>query len=116
MLKRTFDLLCSALTLLVLSPMMLAIAILIKLSDRGPVFYRGLRTGRFGRPFRVYKFRTMVLGAEARQAELESCNEMTGPVFKMRDDPRVTRIGRFLRRFSLDAIRRATRRAAQFVP
>jgi lipopolysaccharide/colanic/teichoic acid biosynthesis glycosyltransferase len=91
MLKRTFDLLCSALALLVFSPVMLAIALLVRLSDRGPVFYRGLRTGRFGKPFRVYKFRTMVVDAEK-----------LGGSSTAADDPRVTRFGKSLRKYKLD--------------
>ncbi len=93
MLKRTFDLLCSSLGLLVLSPPMLAIALLIKRSDGGPVFYRGLRAGRFGKPFRVYKFRTMVPNAE----------KIGGPL-TADEDPRVTRLGKFLRKYKLDEL------------
>jgi lipopolysaccharide/colanic/teichoic acid biosynthesis glycosyltransferase len=89
--------------LVLLSPVMLVAAILIKLSSaRGPVFFRQERVGINGRRFTLYKFRTMVVGAEHIKSQLLHMNEMDGPVFKMRDDPRVTRLGRFLRRSSID--------------
>jgi len=93
MLKRMFDLLCSALALLVLSPLLLAIALLLKLWDRGPIFYRGLRTGRFGKSFRVYKFRTMVPDAE-----------QIGGSSTAGEDPRITRLGKLLRKYKLDEL------------
>ena len=83
---------------------MLAIAVIIKLTSRGPVVFAQERYGLNKRRFRMYKFRTMVPDAEKRQAELESLNEAQGPVFKIRDDPRITRIGRILRKTSLDEL------------
>ncbi|HTV43072.1 MAG TPA: sugar transferase [Candidatus Sulfotelmatobacter sp.] len=80
------------------------IAIAIKVSSRGPVFFKQQRSGQNGRPFTLYKFRTMVTNAEQYKHELEAMNEMRGPVFKLTNDPRVTRVGRFLRKFSLDEL------------
>jgi lipopolysaccharide/colanic/teichoic acid biosynthesis glycosyltransferase len=90
--KRSVDLLFSALGLVLISPLLLLIALVIKLDSDGPVFYRGVRTGRYGKPFRIWKFRSMLLGSESRGGT-------TG-----KDDPRVTRIGRFLRRYKLDEL------------
>jgi len=103
-LKRAFDLVASLLLLLVLSPLLLAIAIAIKTSSRGPIIYRSVRPGIGGRPFECFKFRTMYENAERRQQELETRNEKSGAIFKMREDPRVTRPGRWLRRWSLDEL------------
>jgi exopolysaccharide biosynthesis polyprenyl glycosylphosphotransferase len=80
------------------------IAIAIKLSSRGPIFFRQQRSGQNGRPFTLYKFRTMVTNAEQYKHELEAMNEMRGPVFKLTNDPRVTPVGRFLRKYSLDEL------------
>lgn len=102
--KRAVDLVGSAAGLLVLSPLLLAIAVAVKLDSPGPVFYPWRVVGKGGRPFVGYKFRTMEQGADGRKAELMEANEMSGPVFKMRDDPRVTRIGSVLRRYSLDEL------------
>ena len=102
--KRSFDLMGAVLLLLVLSPLMLVAALAIKLSSRGPVFYRSMRPGIGGRPFACLKFRTMVMGAEQLQDDLEQHNELGGAIFKMRADPRVTHAGRFLRRWSLDEL------------
>ncbi len=103
-LKRTFDLLLSVVALIVLSPVLLMIALAIKLSSRGPVIYSSVRPGIAGKPFFCLKFRTMREHAEQIQDELEPLNELSGALFKIRDDPRMTRIGRFLRRFSLDEL------------
>ena len=103
-LKRTFDLVGATLLLAVLSPVMILAALSIKLSSRGPVFYRSHRPGIGGRCFPCLKFRTMVAGAEQLQDRLEEHNEMGGALFKMRDDPRVTAAGRFLRRTRLDEL------------
>ena len=109
-LKRAFDVAFSALVLVLLSWLFLVIAIAIKLDDpSGPVFFRQKRVGRLGgdrKPveFGMYKFRSMVPDAEERLGELEGLNEKTGPVFKIKDDPRVTRVGRFLRKTSLDEL------------
>ncbi|MEE8586761.1 MAG: exopolysaccharide biosynthesis polyprenyl glycosylphosphotransferase, partial [Acidobacteriota bacterium] len=86
------------------SPLMLLVAALIKFTSPGPVFYRQTRRGRFGRPFTLVKFRTMHQGAEDRLWEIRHLNEMDGPVFKMRNDPRVTPLGRFLRLSSIDEL------------
>jgi exopolysaccharide biosynthesis polyprenyl glycosylphosphotransferase len=102
--KRTFDLVGATLLLLVLSPLMALAALAIKLSSRGPVLYRSMRPGIGGRPFPCLKFRTMVHGAEDLQDHLEEHNEVGGAIFKIRDDPRVTPVGRFLRRWSLDEL------------
>jgi exopolysaccharide biosynthesis polyprenyl glycosylphosphotransferase len=103
-LKRIFDLVGALLLLTLLSPVMLGAALAIKLSSRGPVFYRSHRPGIGGRCFPCLKFRTMVQGAEKLQDRLEEHNEVGGALFKMRDDPRVTPVGRFLRRWSLDEL------------
>ena len=102
--KRTFDLGGGALIIVVGSPVWLVIALAIKLSSRGPVFYSDSRIGLGERPFRMQKFRTMVVGADRRKDELEEANEAGGALFKIRDDPRVTPVGRFLRRLSLDEV------------
>lgn len=102
--KRLFDIVVSASALLVLSPLLLAVAVLIKLTSRGPIFFRQARVGLHGRPFNMFKFRTMVVNAESLQEKLTARNEQTGPVFKMKNDPRVTPIGRFLRKHSIDEL------------
>jgi exopolysaccharide biosynthesis polyprenyl glycosylphosphotransferase len=101
--KRAFDLVGSALCLVVLAPLMAMIAIVIKLSSRGPVLFRQTRVGRDGHTFEMLKYRTMQDGADARKAELRSRNEADG-LFKIADDPRITRVGRLLRRTSLDEL------------
>jgi exopolysaccharide biosynthesis polyprenyl glycosylphosphotransferase len=103
-LKRGFDVAVSLLVLVVGLPLWLAIAAGVKLSSRGPVFFRDRRVGLGEREFGMLKFRTMYADAAEQQAELEDANEAAGPLFKIRDDPRVTRFGRFLRRLSLDEI------------
>ena len=100
--KRVFDIVGSVLLLVVLSPLLLAMAIAIKLDSRGPVLFSAPRPGIGGVPFECLKFRTMHVGAHHMQDELEQHNEAGGAIFKIRQDPRVTRVGRFLRRFSLD--------------
>jgi exopolysaccharide biosynthesis polyprenyl glycosylphosphotransferase len=102
--KRSFDLVGSVLLVLALAPLMGLIAVAIKLGSRGPVLYHSVRPGIGGRSFSCLKFRTMVAEAEDLQDRLESRNEVGGAIFKMRDDPRVTRVGRFLRRWSLDEL------------
>ncbi len=103
-LKRTFDLLISLVLLVLLSPLMLVIAIAVKLSSRGPVIYRSVRPGIGGKPFNCLKFRTMREHADQLQADLESLNEKSGAIFKIRNDPRLTQVGQFLRRYSLDEL------------
>ncbi|MCX5400429.1 sugar transferase [Streptomyces sp. NBC_00102] len=90
--------------LVLLAPLLLAVALGVRLSSRGPVFHRQIRHGRHDRPFTMWKFRTMVVDAESRKAELSTANEGDGPLFKMRRDPRVTGIGRTLRRTSIDEL------------
>jgi len=102
--KRTFDLIGAAALSLVLAPVMGLAALAIKLTSRGPVLYRSMRPGTGGRDFRCLKFRTMVAGAEHLQETLEAQNEVSGAIFKMKADPRVTAVGRFLRRWSLDEL------------
>ena len=103
-LKRSFDLVTATLLFIVLFPVMVVIALAIKLSSRGPVIFRSVRPGIGGVPFHCLKFRTMHSSAEQEQADLESDNEASGPLFKIRKDPRLTSVGRFLRRFSLDEL------------
>jgi exopolysaccharide biosynthesis polyprenyl glycosylphosphotransferase len=103
-LKRTFDLVLSTLGLILLAPVFLAIGVAIKLSSRGPTIYRSVRPGMAGKPFYCFKFRTMREHAEQVQSDLEPLNEQSGALFKIRRDPRLTRVGRFLRRFSLDEL------------
>src|SRR5205085_1717878 len=93
-----------AVELIVLAPVLALIALAIKLTSRGPVIYRSLRPGIGGEPFACFKFRTMYEGAERRQHELEAANEASGAIFKIRRDPRVTPVGRALRRWSLDEL------------
>jgi len=102
--KRTFDLLGSLVLVILLSPLLLLISGAVFLSSRGPVLYRSLRPGIGGAPFSCFKFRTMRSGADQQQADIESLNEASGPLFKIRDDPRMTSVGRVLRRFSLDEL------------
>ncbi|MFL5780648.1 MAG: sugar transferase [Thermoleophilaceae bacterium] len=102
--KRTFDMVVAGLTVFVLAPVMLVVALVIKLTSRGPVVYRSLRPGIGGMPFACLKFRTMYVDADRRQADLEQVNEKGGAIFKIRNDPRVTPIGRFLRRWSIDEL------------
>src|SRR5882672_10377033 len=102
--KRLLDVVGASLLLLLLAPFLLFVALIVKLSSRGPAVFRQERAGMNGRDFTLYKFRTMVEGAEKDRAGLESKNEMEGPVFKIKEDPRVTGLGRFLRRSSLDEL------------
>jgi exopolysaccharide biosynthesis polyprenyl glycosylphosphotransferase len=102
--KRTFDVALAGIVLLLVAPVMLTATIAIKIDSPGPVFFGQSRVGRHGRRFRVLKFRTMVIDAEDRLAELRAQNEADGPLFKMADDPRITRVGRFLRKTSIDEL------------
>jgi len=102
--KRLFDLVSSALGLLVISPLMALTALLVKATSDGPVFFRQERMGLNGRRFMCLKFRTMVANAEALKAELEQLNEVDGPVFKIKKDPRITPLGRILRKTSVDEL------------
>jgi exopolysaccharide biosynthesis polyprenyl glycosylphosphotransferase len=102
--KRLFDICSSAVALWMLLPLFAAVAVAIKLSSRGPVFFKQVRVGLFGKPFHMLKFRSMVTNAEELKAKLEKQNEMSGPVFKMKQDPRITGIGRFIRKYSIDEL------------
>jgi len=103
-LKRTTDVVLSACALIALSPVFLVAALAIKLTSPGPVLFRQTRVGLLGRHFEMLKFRSMVVDAERRLETLQALNEQTGPTFKMRHDPRVTRVGRFLRTYSVDEL------------
>jgi exopolysaccharide biosynthesis polyprenyl glycosylphosphotransferase len=103
-LKRAFDIAASSLAVAILSPLFVAVAIAIKLTSKGPVLFRQPRVGRYGRMFNMLKFRSMVADAEAQKDQLLSKNEQSGPVFKMARDPRVTRVGRFIRKYSIDEL------------
>ncbi len=102
--KRILDVVIAALALVVLAPVLALIAVAIKLEDGGPVFFRQTRSGLNGRPFRIVKIRTMVPDAETRLLDLADLNEISGHAFKVADDPRITRVGRVLRRTSLDEL------------
>jgi exopolysaccharide biosynthesis polyprenyl glycosylphosphotransferase len=104
LLKRLGDFVMALLLLVLLSPLLLLLALLVKLTSPGPVFYCQTRCGLGGRKFTLIKFRSMRQGAELEREELEALNEMDGPVFKIRKDPRLTALGRILRRFSLDEL------------
>lgn len=103
--KRVFDILCAIIGLLILSILFFIIGFLIKLEDKqGSVFFKQTRIGKDGKPFEMYKFRSMVSNAEDLKASLMDKNEATGPVFKIKDDPRVTRVGKFIRKTSIDEL------------
>ena len=103
-LKRIIDILFSSVMLLILSPIMLIIAAAVKIDSRGPALYISDRLGRNGRSFRCIKFRTMDCDAEKRRADLQHLNERDGVLFKITNDPRITRLGHFLRKYSLDEV------------
>jgi exopolysaccharide biosynthesis polyprenyl glycosylphosphotransferase len=102
--KRTFDIVGSLVLIALLSPVLLVLAAAVRVSSRGPILYRSVRPGIGGRSFKCFKFRTMRSDADQLQADLESVNEASGALFKIRDDPRMTRVGRWLRRYSLDEL------------
>ena len=102
--KRLFDIISSSAALLALSPLLITVAALIKLTSRGPIFFKQKRVGLHGKPFDMLKFRSMVVNAEELRAKLEALNEQTGPVFKIKNDPRITGIGRFIRKYSIDEL------------
>lgn len=103
-LKRTLDVIVSLISLIILSPILLIVSLLIKLDSKGPVIFSQLRVGKNGKIFKMYKFRSMVENAEDILKELKNKNEMSGPMFKIKHDPRVTKIGRFIRKTSLDEL------------
>lgn len=102
--KRGMDVAVATLGLVALAPALVLIAVAIKLTSRGPVLFAQRRVGQHGVPFTIYKFRTMVDGADAMKASLRHLNELSGPLFKIRHDPRITRLGRLLRRTSMDEL------------
>ena len=102
--RRAIDIAFASVLLTLLSPLLLATAVAVKLTSPGPVFFVQWRAGRGGRPFRFYKFRSMHVDADERKSELADDNEKDGPIFKMRDDPRITPLGRLLRKFSIDEL------------
>jgi lipopolysaccharide/colanic/teichoic acid biosynthesis glycosyltransferase len=101
---RGLDLVLSATALVVLSPLLAALAVAVVADSRGPAVFRQYRVGKNGRQFLFYKFRSMVADAEKQRSRLVTLNEATGPLFKIRNDPRVTRIGRWMRKYSLDEL------------
>jgi exopolysaccharide biosynthesis polyprenyl glycosylphosphotransferase len=103
-LKRTFDIVVSTLLVVLLAPLLLGCWLAVRLSSRGPALYRSGRPGIGGQPFACFKFRTMYRDADLSQSDLEALNEKSGAIFKIRDDPRITPVGRFLRRWSLDEL------------
>ena len=104
-LKRLIDIMGSMIGLLLASPIMLIIAILIKLEDpKGPIFFSQVRNGEYPKTFKMYKFRSMYVDAEERLGELMNLNEQSGPVFKIKDDPRITKVGKIIRKTSLDEL------------
>ena len=102
--KRLIDIVCSFLGVLMLSPLFIIIAIIIKSTSKGPVFFSQKRIGKKGKEFDMYKFRSMVVNAEELKEKLAAQNEMSGPMFKMKNDPRVTRVGKFIRKTSIDEL------------
>ena len=102
--KRLVDIIVSAGVLIALAPLLVAVSLLIKLESRGPIFFTQERVGYNKRRFKILKFRTMLVGSDQQQHTLEHLNEADGPVFKIKNDPRITRVGKFLRRFSIDEL------------
>ncbi len=102
--KRVFDIIASLTGLIILSPVLLITSIAIKIEDKGPVIFSQERVGRNGKTFKMYKFRSMYTNAEEILKELKDLNEADGPVFKMKNDPRITKVGRFIRKYSIDEI------------
>lgn len=102
--KRAFDFIAAICGVIILSPVMLVIAILIKAEDHDPVFYKQVRVGKNGKKFKMYKFRSMFVNADKMLAKLKEQNDVEGPMFKMKDDPRITKVGHFIRKHSLDEL------------
>jgi exopolysaccharide biosynthesis polyprenyl glycosylphosphotransferase len=102
--KRSMDVVLSVFSLIVLSPVMAAVAVAVRMDSSGKIFYNSRRVGRKGRAFTCYKFRTMIIEADKHKAQLRSQNERSGPCFKIQNDPRITNVGRFLRKYSLDEL------------
>lgn len=102
--KRVIDVVCSLFGLLLLSPVLIVVSILIKLESDGPIIFSQDRIGYKGEKFKMYKFRSMVVNAEELKKKLAEQNEMSGPMFKMKNDPRVTKVGKFIRKTSIDEL------------
>ena len=102
--KRLIDVVCPFCGVVVLSPLFIITAIIIKFTSKGPVFFSQKRVGKNGKEFDMYKFRSMVVNAEELKEKLATQNEMSGPMFKMKDDPRVTKVGKFIRKTSIDEL------------
>ncbi len=102
--KRTLDIVCSLIAIIVLSPVFIITAAAIKLTSPGKCIYTQIRVGKNGRYFTIYKFRSMYVDSEERLAELQKFNEKDGPIFKMKNDPRITPVGHFIRHFSIDEL------------
>jgi lipopolysaccharide/colanic/teichoic acid biosynthesis glycosyltransferase len=102
--KRTLDIFAAGVGLIVLSPLLLTVAAIIKITSPGPIFYTQMRSGQGGKSFRMFKFRSMVVDADARKKDLMAINEQDGPAFKVKNDPRVTGFGRFIRKTSIDEL------------
>ena len=102
--KRILDIIISIVLLIIILPIFICIIILIKIIYKGPIFFKWHVIGKNGIPFTGYKFRTMIANAENLKVDLLESNEMTGPVFKMTDDPRITKVGKYLRKYSLDEL------------
>lgn len=102
--KRAMDIICSGLAIIVLSPILFIVAVAIKTESKGPVVFCQKRIGKDGKEFYMYKFRSMCVNAEDILKKLEEKNEADGPVFKMKDDPRVTKVGKFIRKYSIDEL------------
>lgn len=102
--KRSIDVICSIIGLISLSPIFLIVSILIRLESKGEIIFKQKRVGLNGEEFEIYKFRSMVANAEELKEKLAEENEMSGPMFKMKDDPRITKVGKFIRKTSIDEL------------
>ena len=102
--KRVTDIFLSAIGLILLSPILLIVAIAIRIDSKGPIIFKQDRVGKDGKIFSMYKFRSMIVNAEELKAKLETKNEMSGTMFKMKNDPRITKVGRFIRKTSIDEL------------
>ena len=102
--KRTIDIIGAGLGLILLSPIIAVVACAVKVTSKGPIFFSQKKVGKNGELFEMYKFRSMVVNAEELKGNLEDQNEMSGPMFKIKDDPRVTKVGKFIRKTSIDEL------------
>lgn len=102
--KRTIDIIGAGLGLILLSPIIAVVACAVKVTSKGPIFFSQKRVGKNGELFEMYKFRSMVVNAEELKGNLEDQNEMSGPMFKIKDDPRITKVGKFIRKTSIDEL------------